>query len=520
MSYLTQFSTRRTSQRQAIPGSQQVKNSAGGFAWEVDKWDRLMRFLILGSEGGSYYATEQKLTTENATCVLECVNEDAERAVQTIVEVSRAGRAPKNDPAIFALAVACSHGDGRKQALAAIPAVCRTGTHLFQFATFIEQFRGWGRGLRRAVGDWYRQDNTAYQAVKYRQRNGWTHRDLLRLAHPTPDSPEQDQLFRWIVGKEAGDLPPIVEAFEKAQTASTPAETVAILKDHRDLPREALNTDHLTSPDVWAQLVDNGMPLTALIRNLPTLTRHGLLAPMGGYTQQVCEQIVDQDALRKSRVHPLQVLVAMMTYKQGFSDRSAHKWSPVHQVVDALDDAFYASFGNVEPSNKRTMLSLDVSGSMGWPDIAGMPGITPRIGSAAMAMVTARVEPQYMVTVFSTQFAQLPISSRQRLDDVVGAVSGLPFGGTDCSLPMLAALHEDIPIDLFVIYTDSETWAGRVHPSQALREYREKSGIDAKLVVVGMVSNGFSIADPNDVGMLDVVGFDTATPGVIAEFAA
>jgi 60 kDa SS-A/Ro ribonucleoprotein len=34
-----------------------------------------------------------------------------------------------------------------------------------------------------------------------------------------------------------------------------------------------------------------------------------------------------------------------------------------------------------------------------------------------------------------------------------------------------------------------------------------------------MVSNGFSIADPADPGMLDVVGFDTATPQLISDFA-
>ena len=43
--------------------------------------------------------------------------------------------------------------------------------------------------------------------------------------------------------------------------------------------------------------------------------------------------------------------------------------------------------------------------------------------------------------------------------------------------------------------------------------------IPAKLVVVGAVSNGFSIADPNDPGMLDVVGFDTSAPALIADFA-
>ena len=83
---------------------------------------------------------------------------------------------------------------------------------------------------------------------------------------------------------------------------------------------------------------------------------------------------------------------------------------------------------------------------------------------------------------------------------------------------MLYAQQQEKEIDTFVIYTDSETWAGDIHPVQALAEYRRASGIPARLVVVGMVANGFSIADPNDPGMLDVVGFDTATPQLISEF--
>jgi len=62
MKYVRHFSTKATSQRQAIPGSSQVPNSAGGYAFPVDDWTRLDRFLILGSEGGSYYAGERELT--------------------------------------------------------------------------------------------------------------------------------------------------------------------------------------------------------------------------------------------------------------------------------------------------------------------------------------------------------------------------------------------------------------------------------------------------------------------------
>jgi 60 kDa SS-A/Ro ribonucleoprotein len=45
-------------------------------------------------------------------------------------------------------------------------------------------------------------------------------------------------------------------------------------------------------------------------------------------------------------------------------------------------------------------------------------------------------------------------------------------------------------------------------------------GIDAKLAVLGIASTEFSIADPNDAGMLDVVGFDTNAPAIFADFSA
>ena len=214
INYLTRFGFRRTPQNEPILGTAQVPNSAGGFAWAVDDWTRLRRFLVLGSEGGSYYAGEAELTRENAEAVARAIAADGPRAVREIVAISRAGRAPKNDPAIFALAMAAAAEDEvtRAAALAAIPDVCRIGTHLFAFARYVEQFRGWGRALRRGVGRWYVEqpaDKLAYQAVKYRQREGTSHRDLLRLAHPgaktragnprLPVSDEHARLFEWIV---------------------------------------------------------------------------------------------------------------------------------------------------------------------------------------------------------------------------------------------------------------------------------------------------------------------------------
>jgi 60 kDa SS-A/Ro ribonucleoprotein len=235
--------------------------------------------------------------------------------------------------------------------------------------------------------------------------------------------------------------------------------------------------------------------------------------------------------LKKARLHPIAILSALRTYAGGRGIRGSATWTPVPAIIDALDDAFYKSFGLVEPTGKRHLLALDVSGSMECGGVSGVAGLSPRDASAAMALVTLNTE-NYVETIGFTskgsgyggvwdasKLTPLGLSRKQRLDDAVKTVSNLPFGGTDCALPMLWALEKKKEFDVFVVYTDSETWAGKVHPVQALRQYREKMGIDARLIVVGMVSNGFSIADPKDAGMLDVVGFDTATPQLMSDFA-
>lgn len=533
--YAEHFKTLETPQAQPIPGSTQAPNSAGGFAWEVNDWTKLDRFLILGNEGGSYYASEREMTLKNCEAALKCLRADGLRVVSRIVEVSEAGRAPKNDPAIFLLALAAGKGDAvtKKAALAALPRVCRIGTHLFQFLESVQGFRGWGRGLRRAVGAWYTAkdaDRLAYQLVKYRQRGGWTHRDALRLSKPAAGTVPA---LKWAVGKDTENPPKIISAFIAAEKAETAKEVISILKDTPGLPWEAIPSQFLAEAAIWEALLPN-LPMTAMIRNLGRLTSNTVIAPLSSGQKHVLAMLGDKDRLKKARIHPIAVLGALCTYRQGHGVKGNLTWNPNAQVCDALDAAFYAAFGNVEPANKRTLLALDVSGSMGMGDIASMPGLTPRVGSCAMAMVTARTEPNYALVAFTAGqrgyggqwggdpscLTPLSISPRQRLDAVCTQTAALPMGGTDCALPMIWALENKIQAETFIVYTDSETWAGSIHPSQALEKYRQKTGIPAKLVVVGMVANDFTIADPNDAGMLDVVGFDTAAPNVISQFSA
>jgi 60 kDa SS-A/Ro ribonucleoprotein len=525
---------KKVPQSEPLPG--QVKNSAGGHSFPVDDWTRLRRFLILGSEGGSYYASERKLTLDNAACVVRCAQVDGLRVVREVVAVSDEGRAPQNDPALLALAIAVKHGqpaiDARRAAYEALPKVARIGTHLFHFVEYLKLVgQGWGRSTRRAFRKWYLArdtDKLAMQAVKYQARDGWSHRDILRLAHPKTDDAAKNAVLRWMVKGLEGEavstnpvveaLPSVIAAFEAAKLMTKDEDKSALchLITGHSLPHECVPNEMKGHAEVWDAMLPH-MGLTALIRNLGKMTSIGLLKPLSKATQHVVSQLGDIDLLRKARIHPLNVLTALKIYGQGHGDKGNLSWTPVQQIVDALDGAFYSAFKAVEPTGKRHMLAVDISGSMDGGRIAGGP-LTPREGAAAMSLVTANVEPVWAAYGFCTRFEPLKISARSRLDDVVNYMRGLRMGGTDCAQPMVWAAQNKVEVDTFVVYTDSETWAGSVHPPVALKEYRQKMGIPAKLIVVGMVSNGFSIADPNDGGMLDVVGFDSAAPAVMADF--
>ncbi len=558
INYAKIFNRRQTPQSQPIPGSTQVANSGGGFSWAVDDWTRLDRFLILGAEGGTYYIGERDLVKQNHDAIVRCINADGVRVVNRIVEISDAGRAPKNDPAIFALALVVARGNvaPRAHAFANLAKVCRIGTHLFHFAEYVNSMRGWGRGLRKAVGHWYVDrgaDDLAHQSVKYQQRDGWSHADLLRLAHPKAPSAQHDAVFRWMLagadslgerevkrkvrGEErvvkygaVGALPKLIEAFERAKRAEKAGEIVTLITEF-DLPREAIPTQWLNEVAVWEALLAR-MPMTAMIRNLGKMTSLGLLGPFTEAKRLVVNKLRDETALKRARVHPLAILVAQKIYAQGRGDKGSLKWEPVTAIVDALDEAFYATFQNVQPCNRPVLLALDVSGSMAGSPIAGSC-ITAREGSAAMALITAATEPECEIIGFSAPhvggyggmhgggepgITRVKISPHMRLAEVIKVIEAIPMGGTDCALPMLWAARNKLNVAAFVTYTDSETWAGHIHPAQALRQYRSQFVGDAKAVVVGMTSNGFTLADPNDRGMLDVVGFDTSVPAVIADF--
>lgn len=535
MSNYLQKNVSRTVPQSEQESSIQVPNSAGGFSFEVGPFDRLRRFLILGSEGGSYYASEKDLTKQNLDNIKGLIANDPNAVIDMTSVISQEGRAYRNDAAILVLALVMTIGsnEAKAYARARVNSIVRTSTHLFQFLKFLKALApgsGLGTSRNKAIASWYESksaEDLAYQAVKYRQREGWTHRDAFRQSRPKGVN---TSVGDFILGKrhEAWDDLRIFDGFYTVQNATSTKEILDALDFWKMLPWEALPTKFLKEPDVWRKLFYNGqLQGQALIRNITRLARIGAFDDVS-FAHDYAVKMTDEEMIRRTRLHPLQYLNALTVHTDGQVQRQGSGWtswlqrkkdwvaSPI--IVDALNEGVHLSFKSIEPTGKRTLLAVDVSGSMS--NYIGMGlDLTAAQVSGVMAAVIARTEPYYQIMGFCHQFTDLGITAKMDLNTVMRRVQNNNFGGTDCSLPMTWALEGKREFDTFVVITDSETWAGPIHPHVALQNYRRKMGIDAKLIVVGVVANDFTIADPNDSGMLDVVGADANLPKLIAEFS-
>ena len=561
--YHEHFKPNETPQSEPMPGreAEQVKNRAGGYVFTVDAWTQLDRFLILGTEGNTYYATAKEMTRENAKNVVGCIKQDGKRVVKRVVEISDAGRAPKNDPALFVLALAASEGDPsvKREAYQALSKVARIGTHLFHFTEYKKSMGGLGgNGFKRALKRWYNDmpvNKLALQVVKYQQRDGWSHKDLLRLAHVRPKDGDKQSILEYVVKGLQNGMPlldevpehlRIIGAAEHAKTlvdSSKVKQLVHLIADYR-LPHECVPNEMKKHPEIWEAMLPS-MGVTALMRNLNKMTQVGLLDGTSEATGEVIKRLGNPEDLKRGRVHPMNVLMALKTYQQGHGMRGSLSWDPVGQIVDALDEAFYLAFDAVEPTNKAVCVALDISGSMG-VGVNGFPFLSCREAAAAMAMVTIRTEKRHEVLGFTSEgntmgrsaalddfmpfgrarfsgwgrsgVSRLTISPRQRLDDVCNYCNSQPMGGTDAAMPVRWALKKKQYFDVFQVYTDNETWAGDMHVTEALKRYRAQVNPEAKLVSIAFAANNYSVADPKDAGMMDVCGFDSAIPSILRDF--
>ena len=410
----------------------------------MDDLSRLRRFVCLGAETATYSVTDARtLALDNAQALQRLLQGGrGEEAVAELARLSTEGRVAKQGALLFALAMCARLGSEttRRAAYAQLEAMCRTPTQLFMFIGYCKALsagRGWGRGPRRAIGQWYTNKSAKELAglvTKYKNREGWSHKDVLRLVHAKTADPAGNLVLRYaargweaveggqaVDQAEAAPTVAFLQAVERAKDAELPEdELVALIATH-GLVREHMPTTRLGSVAVWRALLQR-MPLTALMRNLAKMTSIGLLAPGTPEEQLVVTKLSDAEALRRARVHPLQVLLAAETYGKGHGERGSLEWLPVPSVVAALDRAFDACFATLKPIGKRMLVALDMSASMSVGSVQGAAALTPKKAAAAMALMLARTEDPANCTVvgFTDRVHPLPHFADATLSTIEG----------------------------------------------------------------------------------------------------
>lgn len=528
--FFTQKNTKYTIQSQPIPGreTEMIRGRSGGYMFDVGIWEMLRRCLLVGTAQSTYYAGKQELTADFIDILQQAIAKNPDRVAQEIMYASD-GRAINNSAPILAL-VLLSMGEtpaAKSAFLRIFPQVVRTGSHFYEWLSYTKSMRGFGKIVREVGNQWLQNPDVkalAYQLLKYQQRHGFSHRDALRLFHVKPPTTDHQLLYNWVV-KGWSELPTEIPSQALAQVwwyewlKRNPQGSKTAIAQGR-LTHEMAAPIGKMDKEAW-QLLFNDMPIGAMLRNLGSLTELGVLSPRETKNLERVEAVLNSSQhLRQGRIHPIDVLKALKTYQSGGNlGRGKKTWQPVPRIVDILEKALELAFDVVEPTGKVFMHAVDVSGSMSYYSVSSM-GLTCCEIATTMALVTAKAEKNYVIRGFADDFRDLKITAKDSFSSALKKASEQNFGATDASVAYNWMIQHRFKADVVCFWTDSESWAGSKHPSQALQEYRQKVNPRVKAVYVTLTPYQISLVDPHDPNSWDFAGFDPGIPRLVQMLAA
>ena len=521
-----------TPQTEVIPGreNEMTKGKSGAVAFKVDDWTYLRRCLLLGTADGSYYAGKQELSQRLIRVIKSAVAADPGRVADEILYASD-GHAVNNHAPILALVLlSCGDSPDAKKAFRRIfQKVVRTGSHFHEWISYTKSMRGIGRVIREEAINWLTREDVgwlSYQMLKYQQRYGFSFNDELRLFKPKPPTGIHQRLFGHVTGKLewAGDNP---GDFTNDNPMSRWHWYIWLKRNPEQgerAVREGALTHEMVAPiakmdrNVWQALFES-MPIGAMLRNLGSLTNLGVLrADEPGNLSRVAEVLEDPARIKKGRIHPIDALRALKVYQAGGKlGKSRKVWEPVPRICDILERCLGLSFDALEPTGKVFLHAVDVSGSMSCTP--NEYGLTCAEIAATLALACAKTEDNYVIRGFSTEFIDLRITAQDSFSTALHKTSVRNFGSTDAAVAYEWAIQEKFKADVFCFWTDSESWAGRCHPSQALAKYRQKVNPEAKAIYTTLQVNDISLVDRKDSLSFDFGGFDPSLPKYIQTIA-
>jgi 60 kDa SS-A/Ro ribonucleoprotein len=330
--------------------------------------------------------------------------------------------------------------------------------------------------------------------------------DVIKLAHPKPDSAARSALYAYLCGRayDAAALPSVVQAFEawKARPVGAPPAVPFQLLTALELGRES-----------WIAVAKHAS-WTETRMNLNTFARHGVFTSKGA-TAAVAAKLRDAEAIARAKPMPYQL---MTTWKALGPDVP-------REVVDALEDALELALTNVPRVDGKLYVCPDVSGSMQSP-VTGQRGsattqtrcidVAALIASAMLRVNDAEVLP------FDQDVVDVRIRASDRVTTNARKLAAIGGGGTACAAPVARLNARGAMGRVVVLVSDNESWIdARAQETALVREWRvfRARNPGARLVCIDLAPNRTTQAPDAELGVFNVGGFSDVVFDLVGDLA-
>ncbi len=455
-------------------------NEAGGRAYKLEPKHALAQVAATGTFGNAFYNTAETQLDE----VLKLINEvDDNQYLAKLALYAREKAFMKDMPAALLVALSVRDTELMHRVFDRVVdngRVLRTVFQMIRSGQFKNK-AGKGRvglssSVQRAFQRWL---NTASvgKLLSASIGNDPSLRDILRMARPTPKDNARRAMFGWLTDKSIDKWAPATEADLPVEVQSLIAyrnseseEAQALIAGGLDNVRWDLLSDAAKGPKVWAALARKMGP-QALRMNLNTLLRHDVfkvdisLREMNSahgvsglqMVDYVADRIADESEIRRSKQFPYQYFAAYLNADDNVPQK----------IKTALHKAAEIACGNVPELPGPVVIGLDTSGSMS-SAVTGNRGrgATSKMRcidvAALFAAAILRRNPDSVVIPFDTSAYDAKIDPNDSILSIAERLAKYGGGGTDCSLPLVAAnqKHAKRKFAGIVLVSDNESWVG------------------------------------------------------------
>jgi 60 kDa SS-A/Ro ribonucleoprotein len=445
-------------------------NEAGGLAYKLEPKHALAQVAATGTFGNAFYSTAETQLDE----VLKLIDEvDDNQYLAKLALYAREKAFMKDMPAALLVALSVRDTELMHRVFDRVVdngRVLRTVFQMIRSGQFKNK-AGKGRvglssSLQRAFQRWL---NTASvgKLLSASIGNDPSLRDILRMARPTPKDNARRAMFGWLTDKSIekwapateADLPVEVQSLIEYRNSES-EEGQALIAGGLDNVRWDLLSDAAKGPTVWAALARKMGP-QALRMNLNTLLRHDVLAT-SAMVDYVADRIADESEIRRSKQFPYQYFAAYLNADDNVPQK----------IKTALHKAAEIACGNVPELPGAVVIGLDTSGSMSCA-VTGNRGhrngtqcATSKMRcidvAALFAAAILRRNPDSVVIPFDTSAYDAKMDPNDSILSIAERLAKYGGGGTDCSLPLVAAnqKHAKRKFAGIVLVSDNESWVG------------------------------------------------------------